>query len=492
MAGGGNVLKISGMLENEAAAVDGKTESFATLRRNSTDESFIMYVYLTEMMVVETVEISGDAAIDGGTIEVGHSVDIVNWEDGKFEFASAKDGGRFVGTIELESSKPMQYLRVRFNVEARNLLEVSLYEIEVGKKDVGKNRIENVKIVDIGKHTAAIEYATTIATTSQVRYGPWRPEMYHVLVDQRMRTEHRLELDGLLEGTVYYFQVLIPAEEVITRINTFGTEGKPLPIILNINLAELGSSRAQIILTGNTGLNWKLYYGEHDGLMDAEAVKNNTNGIVKEMVGYLESQGFELADLKPRTRYYFMIEAEDDEGRKTTSQLHGFDTLPLNLALGKPVEGTFKNELGDVHITPSDNPIKRVTDGDETYFDGFAKSMSPNIYKQFVMVDLEEVVEVAEVVVVWSRLAIPEVYTVKVDMGDQEWEVVLEVDADGTKPEVKVAERRSVRGDPLVDVTIPVNRKARRVRLDAPMGVRILSKFDFNVAILAEIKVQAP
>lgn len=492
MAGEGNVLNVSGMLDDVAAVSDGNPETFATLGRNSPDEPFVLYIYLAEMMVLDEVVISADTALDGESVELGRSLDVVNWEDSKFRYSAVEESGRYKSVFQMEAAGPAQYLRVRFNSKEKDAVEIKLYEISAGKKDVGENGIENVRIVDITKHTAAIEYTTVVATTSQVRYSPWRPDMNNVLIDQRVRTEHRLEMDGLLEGTEYYIQALIPKDEVFSGIHKFRTEGKPLPIILNINLDEIEPARARLILTGNTGLNWKLYYGKYDGMMDAEAAKNSPDGKVSEMVGYETMHGFEMIGLKPRTRYYFLLKAEDDEGRETESDLHGFDTPSVNLALGKPVEGTFRNELDDSYITPSDNPIGRVTDGDETYFGGFAKSMSPSLYKQFVMVDLEEVVEVAEVVVVWSRLAIPEEYTVKVDDGDQEWETVLEVDADGKKTEVSVLERRSSRGDPLVDVTIPVNRKLRRVRLDAPMGVKMISKFDFKVAILAEIKAQAP
>ncbi|MEW5944796.1 MAG: discoidin domain-containing protein [bacterium] len=492
-AGEQAVERLTGLLEGAESALDGDRATAATLARRDTGEPFRVYVYLKETMRVGGVRLVTDLPVSTDGTVVSVSGDIVNWQDAAVEL-SARGGEDGKGELEAAAAPPLfaRYLRLAIRPAAADAMELKIFELSVAEAETPENVISNVRVRDVTRNSAVVEYTTLLPTVSQVRYGPWRPEFRFVRIHQLEATEHSLELGDLLEGTDYYLQVVVSGGEAIGPVYSFRTKGKPLPIILNIALHEVGEERAEAAFTGNTDLKWRVYYGEYEDGMDAEAAKRAAGVVVKETGGFETSPAFVFEGLKPRTRYYFYIEAEDDEGRKTGSDLHGFDTPARNLARGKAVKGTFSNEMSDEHITRAPDPMGRAVDGDETYFDGFAKSYPPKDGRQWVEVDLGAEMDVSEVEIVWSRLGIPERYTVEASADGRDWREALSAEGDGFEPGARVWEERSKRGDPLVFVRFPLAGRLRHLRLAIPAGTPVRSRFDFDVAILAEMKVLAP
>ncbi|MEW6200794.1 MAG: discoidin domain-containing protein [bacterium] len=500
------IEKITGLLENGEFAYDEDTDTFAVVRRINEDEGFQFFVYLKGTTRVEAITMTTEPVVSASGTQILRSMDIVNWEGVKFEMQSTSEGnGDEKGTVEIRLPSPIfaQFLRLNLKPE-KETDKLKIYSFSITSAPPAKTVISNVRAVDITKNSAAIEYTTDAPAVTQVRYSPWAPGFQNVVIDNQLITEHRVELSKLLEGTDYFYQILTSGGAEMSTIYAFRTSGVPLPVILNINLSEVSSDSARCEVMGNVPLKWRFYYGIYEEGMDAEGAKANPRGKVQAGADFHKSGAFVFSGLEPRRRYYFLIEAEDESGKKTGSDLLGFDTLPLNLARGKPVSGTYDSELEDKHITQAADRAGRVTDGDETYFDGFAKSHSPMKGEQWVEVDLGEEKKVAEIEVVWSRLAMPEEYAVSVSSDGAQWENVLEINEKGcvdVAPPNKFGggtckftqtEKRSQRGDPLVVVVTPVDGSVRYIKLTIPKDTPIKSKFGWKTAILAEIKVLAP
>jgi hypothetical protein len=265
-------------------------------------------------------------------------------------------------------------------------------------------------------------------------------------------------------------------------------------VITQIDLPAPKPDTAKLNLKANVPVKWRVRYGLYATETTVEKALGGQDVTEEKSEGFLDNSSFEFTSLKPRSRYFLIVIASDKTGRETMSDLLGFDTIPVNLALNKPVTGTFTNELDDKYIETTKHPIKRVTDGDENYFSGFAKAWPTSEGPQWVSVDLGSVEQVAEAVIVWSALAVPDDYTVSTSPEGTNWVTELKITSGKVEigAGVTFEEKNSDNGDPLIEVTIPLNKNLRFLALAIPKDAGVESRFGWKTPVLAEFKALAP
>lgn len=484
------IESVTGLLENPEYAFDGAPDTAATLTRAPNDDFFEIIIYLNDPVKIISVSVTISSGLESASMQA--SPDIVSWEDIPAAISQTPEGQYNKLRLSAEEPFTAKYLRIRFN--AKEAEKLSINEAEVTTASFEQNEITDIQVESATETQAVITYKTTFPAATQIRYGALKPVFNNVHVVREQVTDHRAALDNLLAGTNYFYQVVLEepgAGSKTSKVLVFRTAGEPLPLITRINLPDPGPTSASLEMEANTAVSWKLRYGIYLPELSLDQILGSTGVKSAEQAGPAQAVTMDLENLQPRTRYFFMVTATDSSGRETTSDLLGFDTAPLDLALGKPATGTFTYELEDEYIQKTDNPIRRITDGDENYHTGFAKA-PPTGEAQWVRVDLGGTEAADEVVVVWSALAAPLDYTLSASVDGETWERLFEVKGGEPGKETAVTNKYSARGDPLLELTFHALRDLRFLKLEIPAGAPIDSRFGWKTPILAEIRVLAP
>jgi len=481
------IEQVTGKIAEPGNAIDGSVETAALVTRIENAGHFDFIAYLDSERSLDSLDI--DLSPDPGKIEVETSLDIVTWEKTPISVERTAKTGFYSLVINLLKPRAAKYARVR--VIAPGVDTLHLYEVSATAASAEPNAARDVEVEHLNDTTVLITYKTDFPSQTNLRYGPEGPVFNRVYSIHQSVTEHVARLDKLVPGTQYYYQIIFGGENEMSPVFSFKTTGEPPPVISKIHMPDPGPRSAKIQLKANKPVRWKITWGPYSTVMTEEEAASDPSAQVFE-IDERGSVELLLRDLAPRRRYFFIVEAEDSAGKTAKSDLLGFDTAPVNLALGKPVDGTFTHELIDKYIEKTDTPMARVTDGDLNYHTGFAKSRKVSIEDQWIEIDLGGEEKVSEVVVCWSELAVPEDYTVSVRGEDGEAGEILDV-KDGEYPEnVSITKTRSPRADPLVEVSVDVEDSFRFLRLDIPAGTKIDSRIGWKYAVLAEVRVLAP
>jgi hypothetical protein len=172
-----------------------------------------------------------------------------------------------------------------------------------------------------------------------------------------------------------------------------------------------------------------------------------------------------LYNLDPGFNYYYKVQAWDAFGNKVASGLKYFKPPKFNLALNKPVSGTFDNLPPDDKLVDRSKAVQpRVTDGATGYFKGMATSGSLRKNDQKLVVDLGASYPLNALISYWRALAYPESFSVRVSNDNSAWtEVASRINAG------EGAFARSDNGDPMRVVNTPLaGKEARFVEILIP------------------------
>lgn len=327
---------------------------------------------------------------------------------------------------------------------------------------------------------AVIRWKTNLPTGSSVLYAPigWSRDRLRRAGQEsfEVSTEHEIEVRNLLPGTDYYFYIEA-GPEVFGRTHEepfrFRTEGIPLPHAAERSL-DIGTetvvfrfrsnipAKPTLVLLGEGGFEKRL-----SGPMGVEHI--------------LRAEG-----LEPRAEYRYRLVWEDKAGRVLEEAEESFRTLGDNIALGRPVEGTFNALLVPDQLEGETPPIRRATDGRDDYFTGMATSGDPAETYQWITVDLGRLVPLRTIEVVWRGNACPLQFFVLAGADTENWiypTLALSA-ADG-------AFERSSRGDPLYRVVVPMEAfpPVRFVQVFVPRGAPIRTKLpSWRFVQLAEVE----
>jgi len=488
------IERITGKIEKPELAIDGSQETAAILKRAKTDPNFDFIIYLKDASTIKSVSLTANPTAEGA--KLFSSDDIASWKEIQIKAKQlpAKNGT----TIELTPTNPFQarYLRIKFLPGKSE--KILLYEISAQNAPASENTASDIHTENVTQTGADILYKTLAPSATQVRIGAGRPVFDQVFAIKELTSDHKVILNNLTPGTDYFFQVILDdinsVKPKTSPVVVFRTAGEPLPAITKIDFPAPKPDSATINLKANVPVKWRVRYGLYTAATTVEYALNSKDVTEESSEGFLETTSFEFTGLKPRSKYFLIVIATDNAGRDVTSDMLGFETTPVNLALKKLVRGTFTNELADEYIEASNQPLKRVTDGDENYFSGFAKAWPTTDGPQWVSVDLGSKEQVATAVIVWSALAVPEDYTISTSPEGTNWTDDLKIvsgKADNG-PDVKFEDKNSENGDPLIEVTVPLNKEIRFLALSIPKNAAVNSKFGWKTPVLAEIKALAP
>lgn len=488
LAGAATIEKITGSGDGPEKAYDNNLKTAATFKNSPGKDYSDIFIYLNEEAYPE--EITLFLQEDIANISSAVSSDIVNWTEMAMivEKYDEKDGMKRV-VLTILDREGGKYLRLRIGGGKDG--KISIKEIKCEFGDEQPNEVSDVVAKALDDNSMEITYKTEYPTKTHIRYGAEGPAFDKAFLLKEHVTAHRAVIKKLLSGTDYYYQIVVGKDDETGAVYSFRTSGEPLPIVNKVFVNAPTFDSVSIDLGANKPVKWKVFWNRYE--KDLPAKIDEKTAKVEILNQPVVEATMDLKNLTPRKKYFIQVEIEDEKGKKALSDVLGFQAAEKNLAVGGMVSGTFTNEKkDDKYIQKTTNPMGRVTDGDENYHTGFAKSQKPTKEAQWVMVDLGGKKKIAEVVIVWSDLAVPMEYVVSTSLNRMKKTTILDV-KNGKYPQgVKVRERQSPRGDPLYEIRINVNETIQFIHLEIPRNAKIRSRFDWDYAMLAEIKALEP
>jgi len=311
-----------------------------------------------------------------------------------------------------------------------------------------------------------------------IKYGKNEMELFGISYDIAFKEQHQITLKNLSKGTVYFFKIVASRSnnKILSPINRFNTKGIPALSIFINRVFDITKDSTKIGWAFTQPVRAKLKYLEvgTTDYIEYTADKTDKSGV------------FILKKLKPDTSYYYVIEGKNKDGEMVKSKVNYFRTKEWNLALQKSVAGTFDNYIGDDKYFNKKTPIlQRITDGKMNYFDGMA--VSGNVHKndQYVIIDLQNIYNIAKINVYWRALSYSRDYALYVSNDRQTWELVTKhIDAENGKF------IRGEKGDPILYNEISCNQQAQYIKILIKKGSNIYNKHkEWNFVQLMEIKI---
>ncbi len=376
------------------------------------------------------------------------------------------------------NNKVVQFVKIYIPQESRIKSrdgKVRLSEIKIWKSENITPYIRDIKLIKITTNSAIFKWQTDYETAGQIRYGVKVDEINQIKVEPVFTTKHKLKLENLLPGKLYYYQIiaLTPDNRIITsKLKKFKTKGIPYPEILSVKVIATYNS-ATFYINGNLKMKYTIEY------------KSENRKVIKRSRGYSKKAVLNIKNLRPLTEYEYKITAIDKRGFKT-EYTGKFTTGEHNIALGKKVEGTFTNHyIGDIFTLKGDI-LKRVTDGSFSYKDGMAVSGDPAFSSQFVIIDLGRVYEIEKIITYWRALAYPYFYYLYFSKDKKEWKRYKNIINLKDKKKIYI---KGV-GVPLKIGETKVNLKTRYIKIFIPRNVPYYRKFPhYRFLQLMEVKV---
>lgn len=335
-------------------------------------------------------------------------------------------------------------------------------------------RVSQARISEIAETTALLTWMTDIPVTAEYGCG-LAPQALTTGMNLAAETQHAQTLSALVPGTLYFYRIV--GRDDVT--GTFITAGRAPLRYESLGGATVDAHTLRVEWTTNHPAAMVI------GLRHAADTDYPTR-YDKPVEQRQHTVMF--GGLRAGQRYYFIVQSTDSTGC-TVNTGERMVTMPeANVALHRPVTGTFEHLPADANVQFDSDPRVNVTDGDDAFFTGTVNSGDVHAAEQWATVDLGESVAVRSVVTVWRRLAYPQAFRLYGSSDGGQWELLAwNIDAGAG------AELRSSRGDPLYLVTTPAAGKCYRyVKVVVPKGSRFFVKHpEWRFVQLVELKVFA-
>jgi large-conductance mechanosensitive channel len=185
-------------------------------------------------------------------------------------------------------------------------------------KEMIAQQIYGVRVTAIQPRFALVEWKTTKNATSVVEYGTTEACSDGTVQDLNMTQDHSLVIRNLQPATKYYFRAKSVGEdskEVASGVYNFTTvnETQTIPVeVLMITIPELTNNSATIRWKTSTKATCTFEYCTDNKSFDKTIVVDTLPNIDHEI---------SLTGLKPNTKYYARISAEDIGGQVTKSSI---------------------------------------------------------------------------------------------------------------------------------------------------------------------------
>lgn len=344
----------------------------------------------------------------------------------------------------------------------------------------------SVKTTDTG---ASLQFTPSEKVTVQFFYADSFEGINTGLSFVSIEPQDQIEvsLDGLRQGTIYYFQANFydaKNERKFYRLGWFKTSGRAVTCIEKIDLYPAQYEAKVNLYMNNPGTGFvSLKAGKQD-LKFAFVFQNKTTipgslGVQQEVNLYTAS----LSGLKAIQKYNLRILFTDEKGT-VLSKDAVLETLENDIALKKPVEGTFTGKyIADNFILDGDI-LSRVNDGSFDYRSGMAvSSNNPAISDHWVIVDLQKSYPIRSVITFWRSLAYPLAYQVSLSIDKKTWTSLKNVVSPYT-------DQLAVNLPMKVGETAYKGENARFVKIFIPAGTKCYQRFDnYSFIQLMELKI---
>ncbi|MEW5692274.1 MAG: discoidin domain-containing protein [Candidatus Hydrogenedentota bacterium] len=344
---------------------------------------------------------------------------------------------------------------------------------------LGQNKlIEEIKILDVSKNTITVYFKTTRPSSGVVKYGMFKTKLDNITYSIGPATEHYGTMVDLQEGSEVWFRIeCTDTAGVMETTNIYKEETKGIPPLRLIRSDVEGVTDSGGMVVVITNLPTKLWFEASMDIKKLREIVEETeqwSGVYRSYHPiYINGHKIRLDAFPPLTDVYYRFSAEDTLGRSLRSDILSFKTNELNVAIYKPVEGNF------------DNP-RLVTDGGLNYFNSMATSGDPMYKEQWIIVDLEDFVEIDKIITYWRSITRPLDFDIYGSFDKENWKPIAEhlTTDSGTGG-------LSQTGDPLHILTVDAKGVMYRyLKLYIPKGAKYFKKrrgLDF--VQLFEIKV---
>jgi hypothetical protein len=245
-----------------------------------------------------------------------------------------------------------------------------------------------------------------------------------------------------------YLQVYIPIGAPATASQIGIAEIQILPA-QNLSF-ELREVKPYAVSNSTAIIMYKTSIGAADGQVLYGRNPNNLDKVASNLESGVVNSAT-LGNLDPAYVYFYKVKAWDAFGNQVESGILNFRPPRANLALNKPVTGTFTQyPPNDPLVDRSKGALERAVDGITGYFKGMATSGSVRAADQQVTIDLGESYPIGSIVSYWRALAYPESFSVLISNDQENWiEVSKKINAG------EGAFARSDAGDPMRVVNTP-------------------------------------
>ena len=176
-------------------------------------------------------------------------------------------------------------------------------------------------VSNITTKRAKVSWTTSRAADSKLYFGTESDDYADEGISKSEQvSDHSLLLNNLVAGTKYYYTVEWTDEDGNTGTsseNTFTTS--PAPTVKDVEVTNVGLSQAIINFTVEDAHKVKIYYG----------ISTDFGGVKEISTSTLESNyTVELSGLEDGTKYYYKINAFDEEDDEYEGTILDFETLP--------------------------------------------------------------------------------------------------------------------------------------------------------------------
>jgi len=334
--------------------------------------------------------------------------------------------------------------------------------------------------IEVNDNSAVLRFILPCKVSVQCFYGtdPLKPDRSVIMVSETDNVE--LFLPNLKKGSIYYYQIVCytKGKKSFYKNGAFKTTGRPELRIYSVEyLPDKYETTIKFFVTDEISaeveIDNKKYKCTLSGNKEIESYPNLKENLFIYQVC--------IKDLKPSKKYtYKFLGVKDNQNIKTNGE---FYTLENNIALGKPVIGTFNGTYIADNFELGGDVINRVTDGKYGYLDGMAVSNDPELSDQWLIVDLGKEYPVKEVVCIWRSLAYPVKFYLSLSVDGKEW--ICEQVVEG-------AQESSMAGNMPVKLSRAFFdcKDSRYVKLLFPVGGEYVRRYEhYRFLQLVELKV---
>jgi hypothetical protein len=336
--------------------------------------------------------------------------------------------------------------------------------------------------IDVDQSSAILHFNPAQDVTAQCFYGPIHGKPDQSILTIEPTTNLEVMLTGLAPGRIYFFQTGFYDSNMVMvyfRNGAFKTPGQP---ILRLDSVEVVPEKyeAAIRVFVSSEMEGSVVFEGTAYPLQFTGTKEffRPMGMTEQMLVYETS----IKNAKPSKKYTYKITGKDRKGIKIVSSGE-FTTLENNIALYKPVQGTFNGTFIADNFQLEGDILSRATDGKYDYTTGMAVSTDPDLEDQWLVVDLQAGFPVDEITCYWRAVAYPVEYTVSIGTNGTDWTEVKIVRAD---------KEREVLGNMPVQVGRASfdGAMARYVKVFFPKGGQYFRRFDnYRFLQLVELKV---